>query len=203
MGAQTLSGGMAIDERLDLADDLGVTAGLEVRVDALLDRRKPLLLQPCDLAVGRTARIRSRPAARRARGRVLPASRRALFRGLRHSPGRGDQVDERASRSTCSGRDASAYPGGFVTSTSAPSVFRSCEMKFWSDVPPCGAAALPTASRSDGQSTLLSVPRGEGARVPRAASARRVGACPSHRRPQVVRGSESQACEVCNTVLSF
>ena len=51
MGAQTLSGGMAIDECLNLADDLGVTAGLEVRVDSLLDRRKPLLLQSRDLGL--------------------------------------------------------------------------------------------------------------------------------------------------------
>ena len=39
MGAQTLPGGMAIDKCLNLADDLGVAAGLEVRIDSFLDHR--------------------------------------------------------------------------------------------------------------------------------------------------------------------
>src|SRR5712691_11001505 len=51
MGTKTLPGGMAVDKGLDLADDFGVAAGLEVRVDPLFDHRKPLLLQPCNLGL--------------------------------------------------------------------------------------------------------------------------------------------------------
>ncbi len=82
---------MAIDERLDLADDLGMTAGLEVRVDPLLDRRKPLLLQPCDLRL--SERFEFEVGQRRATPEVeCFAHRVRAFRGLRHSPSRGDEL---------------------------------------------------------------------------------------------------------------
>ena len=43
------------DERLELADELGVTAEREIGLDPLLERGEPQLLQPGDLAPGRTA----------------------------------------------------------------------------------------------------------------------------------------------------
>ena len=40
---------MLLDERLDLADDLGMVPELELAVDPVLQRRKPQFLEPCDL----------------------------------------------------------------------------------------------------------------------------------------------------------
>ena len=71
---------MSIDKCLDLADDLGMAAGLEVRVDPLLDHRKPLLLQPCDLRLGErfefeVGQRRAAPEVECFPHRVAPVSR--------------------------------------------------------------------------------------------------------------------------------
>ena len=91
MGAQTLPGRMAIDKSLNLADDLGVAAGLEVRVDSFLDHRKPLLLQPGDLGLGE--RLEFEVGQRRAAPEVerFPHHGRALH-GFRRGAGSRDQV---------------------------------------------------------------------------------------------------------------
>ena len=52
LAAQALPQRMLGDERLELADELGVTAERQVGVDPLLERRQPQLLQPRDLGLG-------------------------------------------------------------------------------------------------------------------------------------------------------
>ena len=91
MGAQTLPGRMAIDKCLNLADDLGVAAGLEVRVDSLLDHRKPLLLQSRDL--GLCERLEFEVGQRSAAPEIecFPHHGRALY-GLGCRAGSRDQV---------------------------------------------------------------------------------------------------------------
>ena len=91
MGAQTLPGRMAIDKGLNLADDLGVAAGLEVRVDSFLDHSKALLLQPGDLGLGERLESKSASGAPRQRS---SASRIMVARchGFRCGAGSRDQV---------------------------------------------------------------------------------------------------------------
>ena len=178
MGAQTLPGGMAIDKCLDLADDLGVAAGLEVRVDSFLDRRKPLLLQSCDLGLCERLEFEVGQRQRRARGRALPASCvRALY-AAPSSRGQSRSGDESASDRPGRVVIASAYPGGFVTSTSAPSVFRSCEMKFWSEV-----LAVRGGCSAHSESIKRSVDTAFGASRRRSASTARCFSPPSRSVP--------------------
>ena len=52
VGGEPLAQRVVIDELLELADDLGMAAGFEVRFDAQLERRDPLLVQARDLGGG-------------------------------------------------------------------------------------------------------------------------------------------------------
>ena len=49
--AQSFPQRLLADERLELADELGVAATFEIGVETRLDRDKPELLQPCDLGL--------------------------------------------------------------------------------------------------------------------------------------------------------
>jgi hypothetical protein len=52
LGAELLAQRVLVDQRIELADDVGVTAGFEVRVDCLLGGAQPELLQPPNLGGG-------------------------------------------------------------------------------------------------------------------------------------------------------
>ena len=138
----------------------------------------------------------------RARGRARSRSMCRAFRRLRQRRGPSTTRRRNRSRSTCSGRIASAYPGGFVTRTSAPSAFRSCEMKFCSEVAAVrGGCSAQSASIRRSVETAFGASSRRSARTARCFSPpSRSG--PSRRRPRGAQGSESQACEVCNTVPS-
>jgi hypothetical protein len=51
-GTQPLAQRMARDLRLELADQVGAAAEREIGLDPVLERRQPLLLEPCDLRLG-------------------------------------------------------------------------------------------------------------------------------------------------------
>ena len=116
--AQPLTMRVLGDQRLELADEVGVAAEREVGLDPLLERREPQVLQPPRLDAARTApaelgqrrpapeasasrsrlrrlgrirrRVRPRPAARTAAGRPPPARPRAGTRAAASTstPGR-------------------------------------------------------------------------------------------------------------------
>ena len=111
MGAQTLPGRMAIDKGLNLADDLGVAAGLEVRVDSFLDHSKALLLQPGDLGLGEGLEFKvgqRSPAPEVERFRIMVAR-------CTGSAGRG------RSRRAAKARQIRPGPGASVPSAAASS----------------------------------------------------------------------------------
>ena len=74
--------GCSRDERLELADHLGVAARLEVGVDRHLRRAQTELVEAADLRRRRTARRQGRRAGRRARERAPRAARRSLEQAL-------------------------------------------------------------------------------------------------------------------------
>ena len=80
--AQSLPQRMLADERLELADELGVAATLEIGVEPRLERDEPELLQPCDLGL--------RPALVREVGEGGAAPERERRGELRGSLGRGE-----------------------------------------------------------------------------------------------------------------
>ena len=51
LAAEPLAHGVLGDHRLELSDEVGMTAQLEVRLDPRLERGQPELLQPCGLAL--------------------------------------------------------------------------------------------------------------------------------------------------------
>ena len=87
LAAQALAQGMALDELLQLRHQLAVAAGGEVGLDARLERREPLLLQPRDRA------LRERRERLVAEGRAAPQRERIA----QQAPGAvGVAVRERA-----------------------------------------------------------------------------------------------------------
>ena len=96
--AQPLAQRVLGDEGLELADELGMAAELELGVDQLLPRRRAELLEPRHLDAARTARARGRRAAARARARApragAPSALGVSTLGrLRHEPLEAVQVD--------------------------------------------------------------------------------------------------------------
>ena len=90
LAAEPLAQRMLPHERLQLADDLGMTARGELGVDPLLERGQPQLLQPHDLRLGerliREVRER-RPAPQRQRlAQHLRRALRIRAAGLRDKP---------------------------------------------------------------------------------------------------------------------
>ena len=75
MPPQPLAVGVLCDQRLELRHQLGVAAKRQLRLDQLLERRQPQLLQPGDLALGKpfVSQIVERPTA--------PQRERLLQRG--------------------------------------------------------------------------------------------------------------------------
>jgi hypothetical protein len=76
---QALAQRLLHDQRLELADHLGVAPGGEVLADRLLDRPEPQLLEPADLErrerLGRRRRRAAGPATARARRAACPRRR--------------------------------------------------------------------------------------------------------------------------------
>ena len=94
---QALAQRLLGDERLELADDLGVAARLEVLVDRQLERREPQLLEPADLERGERLAgdvVERRPAPQRER-----LARRALGDAAARSGGRRRRPRRAAARS--------------------------------------------------------------------------------------------------------
>ena len=70
--AQPLAVGVLADQGLELADDLGVATERELRLDELLQRRDPQVLEPGDLALREGLVRRGPPAAGRATATAPP-----------------------------------------------------------------------------------------------------------------------------------
>ncbi len=154
------------------------------------------------LRSGRSPRRGSRrEPVRRARAGALPAPVAGPVARL---------AADRASFTSCSKRRAStasssapsAYPGARVSTTSAPSAFRSCDTAFWSDVGGSRRRALTPEVRD--QALTREQPRRRawrGRRARRAVSVRRAREPARRPKPRADQGSETRACAVCNTLL--
>ena len=122
LGAVRVAGGLR-HERLELRDELVGPAELEVGVDPVLERGDVRAPRAARSPPGRTARTRSRRAARpgRARARIAavrpppPCHRRPARRARPRSR------RSKRSRSSSSGRDPSAYAVPTVRRVSGPS----------------------------------------------------------------------------------
>ena len=130
--AQPLAQRVRADERLELGDQLGVRAELEIGCDPLLEHAEPQILEPVDL--GLRERLRLEVGERRAAPQVERlAEQRRLAR-----PARADRASRTSRsnrvRSSWSASSSSTYPVGRVRSSPAPSSLRSCETAFCSDV---------------------------------------------------------------------
>ena len=127
--ARSLAQRLRCDERLELGDELGVAPEREVRLDPLLERDEPELLEPGDLGLGErlVEEVRERrPAPERERlaQRALGRSRiAARERSADPRPRGGRSGGRRRARARARARS----PGARVTSVSAPSALRSWE----------------------------------------------------------------------------
>ena len=134
LAAEPLAQRMLRDERLELADELGVAPELELGVDPLLERRQPQLLEPRDLRlrerlereVGeRLARARARAPRAELRARARP---RAAARASR-------RVASKRSRSICSGSTREHVAGRpRHERRRRRAACAAATTKFWSDV---------------------------------------------------------------------
>ena len=139
---------MLCDEPLELADELGVPAELEVGLDPALERGEPQLLQPRDrrlreALVGDVGQRRPAPQSQR-----LAQERRGLRRlgCVRLPTSSSNRCTSSSPRPT-----SIAYPGGRVTTAfpAGPSALRRWETRTWS-------AAVPDGGGPSGQSASSS-----------------------------------------------
>ena len=102
---------MVRDERLELADERGVAAQLELGVDPLLDRREPELVEPRSLDL--EARLVAEVGERRAAPELERAAQRLGALGRRLREGLLPQaLEARRGRSTRDRRRARSRAGG-------------------------------------------------------------------------------------------
>ena len=172
--ARALAKRVRSDERLELADELGVAAEGEVGVDPLLERREPQLLEARDLVLRErleraTRRAASPARAQGPRGRAVPSARppprapvrRAARTGAgRSRPGRRGGRSRAPGSRRLSGAEQLAQP----------------RSRLWSDV--CAAARRPLAPER------VDEPVDRDARGPRRGGAMRAGRAASGRRAE-------------------
>jgi hypothetical protein len=89
----TLAEWMLGGERLELANDLGMTAGGKIGVDPLFDRRQPHLLEPRDLSAGEWDRgkVLQRFASEQCRGILEGSGSRGPITPLQRLPSAIDE----------------------------------------------------------------------------------------------------------------
>ena len=182
--AWALTQRMLANERLDLADDLGVPAAREIGLDPELERAHPQLLEPRDLRL-RERLVREVPERRAAPERERLAKQlgrrvRSRARRLAHEP-----LERRRSRSLRPTRRT--YPGGCVTIESAPSDFRSCDTWYCSALAALCGGSPATARRSAGRPRRPRSPASGATRAVRVDATRRAAARARPRRPPPAR----------------
>ena len=124
LAAQALPQRLLANERLELADELGAAAALEVGVDPRLERGEPELLEPRDLGL--------RPGLVRevGEGGAAPELERRGELGRAFGRGelrRGAEPALELGAVQRSGARSSRYPFASVAIVSGPSALRSCE----------------------------------------------------------------------------
>ncbi len=170
--AQPFAKGVLLDERLELAGQVAGAPGARARRRDALRARPAAFLEPRDLTLrkGLVGEIGQRRAA---------PELEALSEKAR--PGLGVTCPAFSSNfsnrwaSTCCGSTASEYPGGRVTTDSAPRALRSCEIAFCSDVGAVRGGSRPRGGRSKPPSRRPRRRGVQGAPAPHVVSAPRSG----------------------------